>query len=76
MGLAVDAGGVNGPAGDRHRLIGFPREVVDVLREKWVLGVVRCGKNLGGLSYDGPLLILALANIDPESAPLRASWNG
>ncbi len=47
------------------------QEMVDVFNQKQRLGLVNCPKQLTSFSDESPLLVLVLANHDPESSILR-----
>ena len=70
-GLAAHVHDVNAFAADRRRLAEFKADMVDVFNQKRALGLVDCGKDLAGFSDQKPLLVLALANHDPDKSGLK-----
>lgn len=61
---------VNDFAGDPLRLAEFKEDMVRVFNQKWELGLVDCAKKLEAFSDRKPLLLLMLANHDPEKSAL------
>lgn len=61
---------VNRFAADTHRLSEFKRDMVRVFNQKLGLRLIDCGKELRTFGDQTPLLILALANHDPQKSAL------
>jgi len=79
-------GAINGAASirshitDINRFLGDPAnvtalqdEMVGVFNQKRALGLMNCGKDLCAFGDEPPMLLLALANHDPDSTKLRAA---
>lgn len=61
---------INHFTADPHRLADFKEDMVRVFNQKWHLGLINCGKELGSFSDQTPLLLLMLANHDPQKSAL------
>ena len=61
---------VNQFAADIHRLSEFKRDMVRVFNQRLGLRLIDCGKELRTFGDQTPLLILALANHDPQKTAL------
>ena len=61
---------VNQFAADGHRLSEFKRDMVRVFNQKLELKLIDCGKELHSFGDERPLLVLALANHDPQKTEL------
>jgi len=70
-GLHAHVEDVNRHLGDPATLAALKGEMVQVFNQKRALGLIDCGKDLVGFSDEPPLLLLVLANHDPDTARLR-----
>lgn len=70
-GLHDHVRGVDGFLSDPARLAGIKEEMVTVFNQKRALGLMNCGRDLASFSDEPPLLLLILANHDPEKTRLR-----
>ncbi len=70
-GLHAHVRDVNQHLADPARVTAIQREMVTVFNQKRALGLVECGKDLGGFGDERPLLLLMLANHDPDKSRLR-----
>ena len=61
---------VNRFAGNAHRLSEFKNDMVRVFNQKLGLQLINCGKELGAFGVQRPLLLLGLANHDPQKTAL------
>lgn len=61
---------VNQFAADAHHLSEFKSDMVRVFNQKLELKLIDCGKELQSFSDERPLLILAMANHDPQKTAL------
>ena len=70
-GLSRHIKAVNAFLADAGRVQALKQEMVRVFNQKRALGLVNCGKDLAGFSNERPVLMLVLANHDPDSKVLR-----
>ena len=60
-----------------HHVSKLKEDMVNVFKQKRYLGLVDCGRDLGGFSdKERPLLLLVLANHDPDKRKLRQLLEG
>lgn len=69
-GLHAHVRDVNACLGDPGKLAGLKDEMVRVFNQKRELGLVDCGLPLVGFSDEKPLLLLVLANHDPDKSAM------
>jgi hypothetical protein len=70
-GLHAHIHDVNAHLADPENVVGLKLEMVRVFNQKRALGLIDCDKDLLGFSDDPPVLLLVLANHDPDKARLR-----
>lgn len=70
-GLHAHVRDVNEHLADASAVLSLKAEMVQVFNQKRRLGLVECDKDLRSFSSELPLLILLLANHDPEKTVLR-----
>jgi hypothetical protein len=70
-GLHEHIDDVNGYLAVPGNLAALKEQMLCVFNQKRALGLVDCKKNLTGFSDEPPVLLLVLANHDPESTLLR-----
>ena len=61
---------INDFAADARRLADFKADMVRVFNQKRELGLIDCGRKLAGFSGERPILLLMLANHDPQKSAL------
>ena len=64
---------INRFLGDADNLQALKDEMVGLFNQKRALGLMNCGKDLVAFSDEPPMLLLALANHDPDRSKLRSS---
>lgn len=64
---------INAFLGDATNLQNLKDEMVGLFNQKRALGLLNCGKDLLAFSDEPPMLLLLLANHDPDSTKLRTS---
>ncbi len=70
-GLHAHVNDINEHLADPANLAALKREMVRVFNQKRALGLVDCEKDLVSFSDEPPLLLLLLANHDPDKSRLR-----
>lgn len=70
-GLHSHVRDVNDCLGDASKLAELKSEMVCIFNQKRALRIIDCGKDLEGFSDEKPLLLLVLANHDPDKSKLR-----
>jgi hypothetical protein len=70
-GLHAHIADVNAHVADPDNVAGLKLEMVRVFNQKRALGLIDCERDLLGFSDEPPLLLLVLANHDPDKSRLR-----
>lgn len=70
-GLHSHVADVNECLADPANVAALELEMIDVFNQKRALGAIDCEKDLAGFSDERPLLMLVLANHDPDKSRLR-----